>query len=239
MRWNEPMIFALRLTQKMCLSHCKQPLNLKLAVFWNEGLTAGRNSGHPLKEAPKCSVYHYSLSILLMFIFFRMPQCAEDFATLVYAISRRGSQLRNAKPRAYLFNVQLSLLLDFLETVVVHLEYILDAADGTVVINSGAPFRKASAVLNALQFICSLMHKWSNDRVSFLPSRVDAFLYQIVRNFQVFIALCISTCFSTWQMKSLVHEDYVPITFPNHEHKNGITIAVWYKVIVCSVLPRT
>uniref|UniRef100_A0A183T6J7 RAD50-interacting protein 1 n=1 Tax=Schistocephalus solidus TaxID=70667 RepID=A0A183T6J7_SCHSO len=100
------------------------------------------------------------------------PQCAEDFVALVYAISRRGVQLRDAKARAYFFRVQQSLLFTFLSTLSDRLPWLrgektkwettpsANRSDSAVTSDPAV----WTAVLNALFFVCETMQDWTNDQ---------------------------------------------------------------------------
>ncbi|VDK36713.1 unnamed protein product [Dibothriocephalus latus] len=102
------------------------------------------------------------------------PQCAEDFVALVYAISRRGVQLRDTKARAYFFRVQQALLFTFLSDLSDRLPWLRgektkwETASSAKSNESKGTSDPAvwTAVLNALFFVCETMQDWTNDQVT-------------------------------------------------------------------------
>nr|VZI10579.1 unnamed protein product [Spirometra erinaceieuropaei] len=104
----------------------------------------------------------------------KTPQCAEDFVALVYAISRRGVQLRDAKARAYFFRVQQALLFTFLSSLSDRLPWLHGEKTKWETVsrtsaNRSDPARAGdpavwTAVLNALFFVCETMQDWTNDQ---------------------------------------------------------------------------
>ncbi|BHF70272.1 RAD50-interacting protein 1 [Sparganum proliferum] len=103
----------------------------------------------------------------------KTPQCAEDFVALVYAISRRGVQLRDAKARAYFFRVQQALLFTFLSSLSDRLPWLQGEKTKWETVsrtaNRSDPARAGdpavwTAILNALFFVCETMQDWTNDQ---------------------------------------------------------------------------
>ncbi len=88
-----------------------------------------------------------------------------DFVALVYAISRRGAQLRHnaAKPRAFFFKVQLDLIFTFLERISSLLPW--NASNKDTELAGDAEAVNWAVVVNAMYAMIGTMQDWTNDQV--------------------------------------------------------------------------
>ncbi len=88
-----------------------------------------------------------------------------DFVALVYAISRRGAQLRHnaAKPRAFFFKVQLDLIFAFLERISSFLPWNASNKDTELAGDAEAVYW--AVVVNAMYAMIGTMQDWTNDQV--------------------------------------------------------------------------